>query len=128
GPGRFGGPGGPMGRGGVVGLPLDRLGLSDAQREQVRTIVQAHDAELSALRERTGSAHEALQTAMTTDTINEEAIRAASATLAAVEADMNVTQARIRAEVFAQLTPEQQATARQMPPRPGPGDQRPPRQ
>src|SRR5262245_3589472 len=105
GPGRFGGPGGPMGRGGVVGMPLERLGLTDAQREQVRTIVQGHDAELSALRERADAAREALQTVMMADAVNEGAIRASSATVAAVEADINVVQARIRSEVFAQLTP-----------------------
>jgi Spy/CpxP family protein refolding chaperone len=104
-----------MGPGGVVGLPIERLGLADAQKAQVRTIVQSHETELAGLRDREFAAREALQSIIMADTVNEGAIRAKSADVALVEADMAVVSARIRAEVFAQLTPEQQARAREMP-------------
>ena len=52
GPGRMG-PGGPMGRGGPMGLlgqlgrGLRALDLSDAQRDQVRAILQSHKDEFA---------------------------------------------------------------------------------
>lgn len=53
GPGaRLGGPGrgGPMGP--LAGLPLRQLNLSDAQREQVRVIMESHAPELQAIHDR----------------------------------------------------------------------------
>ena len=126
--GRLGGPGGP-GRGGgpmnVLGpMALERLDLTDAQREQVRAVVQAHDQELKALNDRSFAARKALELAVMADTFDEGAIRARSADMAAVEADLAVTRARIRSEVFQMLTPEQRAKARELPPRPD--NRRPP--
>ena len=120
-PGR-GGPGGPFGRGpggpggplGLIGLPLDRLGLTDAEREQVKAIMDAHQAELRALGEREMTARRALEDAIAADVAVEATIRAHSAELAAIEADMAVMRARVRAEVFQILTPEQQAQVRQI--------------
>ena len=57
--GRRGGPGGRMagpGRGGpgapLAGLPLRQLELTDAQREQVRVIMESHEPELKAIHDR----------------------------------------------------------------------------
>jgi periplasmic protein CpxP/Spy len=115
GPGRFGGPGGPMGPGGPAGIPgLERIGLSDAQKEQVTTIMQSHQADLKALGSRERTAREALNEAITADVANEGLIRARSADVAAVQADMAVAQARIRSEVLQILTPDQQAQLKQL--------------
>ncbi len=127
GPGGPGGPGrgGPMGPGGILGpLALERLGLSDSQREQVRAVVQSHDAELQALNDRSFAARQALELAVMADVFDEGAIRARSADTAAVEADLAVTRARVRLEVFQMLTPEQRAKANELPPRPD--NRRPP--
>jgi len=58
--GRFGGPGGPMGM-----LPMLRpqLGLSDAQKDQIRNIAGSHKDEWKALADRSRTAHEALNDA-----------------------------------------------------------------
>lgn len=119
-PGRGGwgpgmGPGrGMMGPRGALGLgfALGRLDLTDAQRQQIRTIVQGHRQEFQALAERRRAAQQALQAAMTAEPLDEAAIRSASATLAEVQADAAVLRAKIRREVFAVLTPEQQAKAK----------------
>ena len=127
GPGdRFGGPGrrgGPLGPRGILGpLPLDRLGLTETQREQIRTVMQSHDAELKTLNDRAITARQALQTTVLAEAFDEGAIRARSADVAAVEADLAVSRARIRTEVLQMLTPEQRARAKELPP---PGGGRP---
>jgi protein CpxP len=113
-----GGPGGP-GRGGPMGMlgPLgpmimDRLNLTDAQRAQVKSIVQAHQTDIKAVGDRAWAAHQALEAAISADTVNEATIRARSGDVATVEADMAVMRAQIRAEVWQILTPEQQQQAK----------------
>ena len=110
GPGMRGGPGG--GPGGMFGLPLRGLELSDAQREQVRTIMESHREEQKAIGDRMQAARTALHEAIAADTFDEGAIRAKAAEIGAVEADAAVLQAKIRAEVFTILTPEQAAKAK----------------
>jgi Spy/CpxP family protein refolding chaperone len=113
--GRRGGPGrgGPMGMLGPLGpMVMGRLNLTDAQREQVRSVVQAHRDEIKAVGDRAFEAHRALEAVISADTVDESAIRARSADVATVEADMAVMRAQIRAEVWQLLTPEQQQQAK----------------
>jgi protein CpxP len=105
GPGMRGGPGG--GPGGVFGPELRALDLTDAQREQVKAIMASHREEQQAERSRMMTARKALHDAIAADAFDEGAIRAAAGAVAALEADAAVQQARIHAEVFAILTPEQ---------------------
>lgn len=114
GPGRFGGPGGPGPGGGPAGIALDRLNLSDAQKDQVKQILQSHQADTQSLVQREMAARQALEDAVSGDAFDEGAVRARSADLASVEADLAVSRARIRSEVFQVLTPDQQAQVRQM--------------
>lgn len=112
---RGGGPGGPMGRGGpggAIDLPLAQLNLSDQQRDQVKTILDSHQDELKALGDRQMAAREALDKAISADAIDEGAIRQKAADLGAVEADMGVARAHIRAEVWQILTADQQKQAK----------------
>jgi Spy/CpxP family protein refolding chaperone len=106
GPGRFGGPGGPMGL-----LPMfgPRLGLTDAQRDQIKAIVDAHKDDWKALADRARAAHQALDQAITADTINEALIRQKSADLSAVDADLAVARAHALGEALQILTADQKA-------------------
>ena len=118
GPGRGRGmPGGPLG-----GLPLRELNLTESQREQVRAIVEPREAETRAIGERAMAARQALHAATTSASFDEGLVRARAAELASVEADLAVSRARIYADVFQILTPEQQAKAKEIsgsrPPRP----------
>jgi periplasmic protein CpxP/Spy len=117
GPGRFGGPGGPMGM-----LPMlgPRLGLTDAQRDQIKTIADAHKGEWKALADRGRAAHMALDAAITADGLNEAQIRQKSAEASAVDADVAVARAHAHAEVFQILTADQRAQLKEMKGR-GPG-------
>jgi Spy/CpxP family protein refolding chaperone len=64
--------------------------------------------------ERAMTARQALQAATASASFDEGLVRARAAELAAVEADMAVTRARIYADVFQMLTPEQQAKAKEI--------------
>jgi Spy/CpxP family protein refolding chaperone len=110
GPGR-GGPGGP---GGMFGPELRELDLTDAQHQQVRAIMESHRDEQRAIGDRIRTARKALQDAIAADTIDETAIRLKAAEVGAVEADAAVLQAKVRAAVFAILTPEQVKKAKEL--------------
>lgn len=87
------------------------LGLTDAQKDQVKTIAQTHRDEQKALGDRARTAREALHAAITAETVDEALIRQRSADVAAVEADLAVAQAQMHAEVWQILTPEQKSKA-----------------
>ena len=109
GPGR--GPGGPMGM-----LPMlgPRIGLTDAQKDQIKTIADTHKDEWKALADRGRAAHMALDAAISADAIDEALIRQKSAETAAVDADAAVARAHARAEVFQILTADQKAQLKTM--------------
>ena len=71
-----------------------RLGLTDAQKSQIKTIMQSHGEEWKDLAARAATARKALHDAVTADAIDDNAIRQASAGVAAVEADAAVARAR----------------------------------
>jgi Spy/CpxP family protein refolding chaperone len=112
GPGGPGG-GGPMGMLGPLGpMIMGRLNLTDAQRAQVKSVIQAHSTDIKAVGDRAFTAHQALEAVISADTVDESAIRARSGDLATIEADMAVMRAQIRAEVWQILTPDQQQQAK----------------
>jgi Spy/CpxP family protein refolding chaperone len=114
--GRMGGPMRPGGPGmGLLGMiPIQRLHLTDAQKDQVKGILDSKKEEFKALGDRARVAHTALQAAMTADELNDAAIRQASAQVAAVEADMAVAGAHARAEVLQILTADQRAELKKL--------------
>jgi Spy/CpxP family protein refolding chaperone len=95
------------------GFPgLGQLGLSDDQRQEVRRIMELHKAERQALEQRLREARRAQSEAVTAVPVDEGAVRARSAELAKVEADAAVLRAKVHAEVYNVLTPEQQEKAK----------------
>jgi Spy/CpxP family protein refolding chaperone len=103
--------GGPMGLLPPLGPELQ---LTDAQREQIRTIAETHRDEWKTLADRGRAAHQALMAAVAADEVNESAIRAKSAEVAAVEADAAVARAHARAEVLQILTADQKSTLKDL--------------
>jgi Spy/CpxP family protein refolding chaperone len=115
--GRGAGPqvrGGPGGRGFAAGFALGRLDLSDAQKQQVRTIVQRHREQSRPTMERLQQAMQAQRAAINAVPVNESAVRSAAAALASVQADMAVEQARLHSDIFGVLTVEQQQKAKEL--------------
>lgn len=113
---------GPEGRGGWMAgrqgpgmdLPLRQLGLTETQQEQVRTILQSHREDARATAEKLRAAREALDAAMTAEALDEGAIRTAHKQLSLLLEDGAVERARVRAEVWQVLTPEQRAKATEL--------------
>ena len=109
--GRMGRRGGPPLAGQL--MHLRALDLSEAQREQIRSIhVQSGEA-TRAVDQRVRVARQALQDAVTADVVNEGAIRAVANELGMVEGEAAVHRAYLYAQVWQMLTPEQQVAARE---------------
>jgi periplasmic protein CpxP/Spy len=110
------GPGGPgfgQGRGGPRGgagmdAGLRGLDLTEAQREQVRAIMQSHRSERQSARKALADAHRQLAEATRGTNVDEALIRERSTAVANALAADAILRARIRSEVHALLTPEQQ--------------------
>jgi Spy/CpxP family protein refolding chaperone len=101
---RGGGPGG-LGLFGPGGAGIDGANLTEAQKDQVKAIVESHRDEMRGLLDRQAQARRALAASAENGRVDEAAandVGAASAALALAEA-------RMRAEVFQLLTPEQRA-------------------
>ena len=106
----FGGPGRGFGPG-LFGLRIAEL--SETQREQMRAILDRHEAENRALWEQQRTARSALEDSIVTSPVDEGAIRQKSAELGSVDAELAVVRARMNAEVMTLLTPEQQQELQQ---------------
>lgn len=113
-----GGPGGPGGRGPGVGrgggLPMRELNLSDAQKEQFKTLAQQNREQSRTAMERMRTAMEAQRKAVDTIPVNEQLIRSTTQDLADAQTEVALQQARLHSEFFALLTPEQQAQAKKL--------------
>lgn len=94
-----------------MGLPLGQLGLTEAQRDQVRTIMQSHRDEARPMQEKMRAARQALRAAETADKVDEGAIRSAHKALSDLQEDVAVRRAQVRSEVWQVLTPEQRKRA-----------------
>lgn len=115
GPGPRGfGPGARAGRGFDAGFALGQLNLSDAQKQQVRDIMQRYRQQSQPTMERLQQAIAAERAAINQVPVNEAAVRQAAAALAAIQADVAVDQARLHADVWNILTPDQQAKAKEL--------------
>src|SRR5262249_61694630 len=86
----------------------------DQQKDQIEAILQSHRDEWKAHSDRAAAARKTLSDAVAADTVDENAIRAASAAEASVRADMAVARARVHAEIFQVLTPDQQKQAKEL--------------
>jgi protein CpxP len=111
-PQRRGGP--EMGRRGPGGPGFGGLDLTDDQRAQMRKIRDARQSEFKAAGEKLGAAREGMRALIEADTINESAIRAKSAEVAAAEAEVAILNAKVRAESLQILTSEQQAKLKEL--------------
>jgi len=105
-----GGPGGPgMRRGGPMGFGpgFHELDLTDDQKAQLKTIADSHRAEFEAAGTKIGTAREGMRALVEGDSINEGAIRAKSAEIAAAVADLMILNLKVRQESMQVLTSEQ---------------------
>jgi Spy/CpxP family protein refolding chaperone len=98
---------------GMLGPIVGRLGLTDAQKDQLKGIMQAHGDEFKTLGSQAMTAHKGLEQAILLDPVSDAAVQAASAGVAAVESQIAVATAHVRAEVFQILTDAQKTQVKQ---------------
>ncbi|HEX6210216.1 MAG TPA: Spy/CpxP family protein refolding chaperone [Methylomirabilota bacterium] len=91
-----------------------RLDLTDAQRSQLRAVMEQHRGELQAVGERLRTAQQAVNEAVTAPVTDESLIRQRVSERALVEADAAVLRARLHAAAWQILTPEQQQKAQEL--------------
>jgi Spy/CpxP family protein refolding chaperone len=101
---RGGGPGG-LGLFGPGGAGLDGANLTDAQKDQVKSIVDGRRDEMRALLDRQATARRTLSASADSGQVDE----AAATEVGNASAALALAEARLRAEVLQLLTPEQRA-------------------
>lgn len=114
--GRMGGPGGGGGFGGQGGHGLlrmldrvgDRIGLTDAQRTQIETIVDARKPELDALRDQAQAERATFRDGHEMGDFDEATFRNHFELQASLHVEMQLIGAEVASQVWAVLTPEQQ--------------------
>jgi len=89
---------------------VKKLGLTEAQQAQAKAIFEANKPLVKPLKEKLYAEKKALHEVMHGDKYDEAAIRAQSAKVAAVYADLNVNKAKVCADFRAILTPAQATT------------------
>jgi protein CpxP len=102
----------PAGR--QAGLALRALELTEAQRNQVRQLTEQHREQIRPLLERVRTAQESRRQAVEAIPFSEPQIRAAAQALAEAETELAVQRARMQADIYALLTPDQQARLQKM--------------
>jgi protein CpxP len=88
---------------------IKRLGLTDAQKAQAKEIFQGNKDGMKVLFASLQTERKNLRSLIQADTVDEAAIRAETAKMAAIQADLNVNRAKTGAQFRATLTPSQLA-------------------
>jgi Spy/CpxP family protein refolding chaperone len=117
GPGMPGGPGGPLAM--FLGRAGEQLGLTDVQKQQIKSIADAHKNDMQSVMKSVGDARRALLTAQVNGA-GDDQVLAASAQVAKAEAAAAVAEAHIIAEVMQVLNADQQAQVKQFAQNPPP--------
>src|SRR5665647_992425 len=86
-----------------------KLGLTDAQKAQVKAIFQANKDVVKPIYTNLRAESKNLRALLHADTFDEAAIRAESAKISGIQADLNVDRAKVAIQFRAVLTPTQLA-------------------
>jgi protein CpxP len=86
---------------------LARLGVTDAQKAQLKTILRSYQPTVGPLVKEVVTERRALRDTIRAQTVDETAIRAQAAKVASLEADLAVQRAHVVHDIRAVLTPEQ---------------------
>lgn len=92
----------------LLGPIGDELGLTEAQRTQIQTILDEGQPRLTELRDQLRAAQEAFREGQDPATFDEAAIRAFAASQSQLKTDLMVEVARMRSSIHSVLTADQQ--------------------
>lgn len=93
---------------------FEQVGVTDQQKEQIKAIMRESRPTMQPLVQQLHTERMALRDAIQTSPVNEGAIRAASARVAQIQADLAVARAHAQDRIRAVLTPDQVAKLKQM--------------
>ena len=88
---------------------VNKLGLTDTQKAQVKAIFQANKEVVKPIYTNLRAERKNLQVLLHANTVDETAIRAETAKISGIQADLNVNRAKVGIQFRAILTPEQLA-------------------
>ena len=114
-----GGPsGGRMGKG--SGRHFARLAkaldLTDAQKEQVKTILETEREKVAPFRQKLGETREKIRRAVEAEPFDEAAVRSLASSQNETRTELMVSRARVKSQIFALLSPEQRERAKKFHP------------
>ena len=113
------GPGGP-GHGDMLEHISRELNLTDAQKEQVKSIMASAEASAQGIHAKLEDVHKQIEAATANGQFDETQVRTLANQQAQLEAEMMVEHLRAKSKVFAILTAEQRTKAEEMHKRMGP--------
>jgi Spy/CpxP family protein refolding chaperone len=96
------------------------LNLTDAQKEQVKTIMESAESSSQGTHAKLEEVHKQIEAATANGQFDEAQVRTLASQQAQLEADMMVEHLRAKSKVFAILTAEQRTKAEEMHKRMGP--------
>lgn len=105
------GPGGPLGM--LLGRAAERLGLTDDQKAQIKSIAESHKSEMQSAMQAVGQARRTLLLAQLAGQADDQ-IRQLSAQVAVAEANAAVAETHVLSAAMQVLTADQQAQITQM--------------
>jgi protein CpxP len=105
--------GGMIGGPGMRGRMMQRLNLTQAQKDQMKAFRDLQQKDSQAVGERMKVTRQQLQEVMKADIPDEAAVKAAAGAMATVQSEQIVLHARAKAQMMKVLTPEQQAQLKQ---------------
>ncbi len=117
--GMHGGPG--KRHGDMLEHMSQALNLTDAQKQQVKAIMDSTEAAAEANHTKVEEIHKQLHAGVVSGQFDETQVRALANQKAQLDADMMVEHFRAMSKVFAILTPEQRAKAEELHKQMGPG-------
>ena len=91
-----------------------QLGLTQAQQEQIKGILQSEKPKMQPLMQQLKQERQEMSSLTESGTFDEAAVRAAAGKQAQTETDLAVERARVKSQIFAVLTPDQRSKAQQM--------------
>jgi Spy/CpxP family protein refolding chaperone len=108
-------PGGRMGKesGRHLARMAKALDLTDAQKEQVKAILETEKANVAPLRKKLAETREKIRLAVETTPFDEAAVRSLAASQNETRTEMTVARARTESRIFALLSPEQKERAKE---------------
>jgi Spy/CpxP family protein refolding chaperone len=96
-------------RGRLLQGAKEKLGITDEQATQIKAVLKADKDNITGLMTRMHDARSELRTAIRASDANESSVRAASAKVATVEADLAVERFKLHGKIAPILTDEQRA-------------------